>query len=362
MLANSLSNLKPKRILVITQRYLGDTLLITPLIHSLKEAYADAKIDVLLPHSNIGMLQGNPDVEQFISFPKPSNFSTFIRLLSSVYRQYDLAISLQSSDRTTLCAITAGKISLGFVETQTGKNWWKKILLSRFLVFGQHHAVIENLRFCELLGIKKSFSLIPPQTSQPAKTFNSDRYAVLHIMPQWRYKQWHIQGWLDVIDYLVQRDLEVILSGSDQAVELAFLDSVITASKHPVLNLAGKLSLAELTDTIRHAKIFLGPDTGITHLAAATGAPVIALFGPTDPQKWAPWPYGYKSSIPPFTSLGSQTVNNVNLLQNPKERNCIPCQGEGCDRNQTSHSECLDDLDSYFVLEAIDRILNKPSI
>ena len=361
MLANSLSNLKPKRILVITQRYLGDTLLITPLIHSLREAYADTKIDVLLPYSNTGMLRGNPDIAQLLTFPKPHSSLSFIRLLSSVYRQYDLAISLQSSDRTTLCAIVAGKISLGFVETESLKNWWKRILLSRFLVFGQQHAVLENLRFCELLGIKPHYSLTPPKTIQPSNSVGSSAYAVLHIMPQWRYKQWHIQGWLDVIDYLISRGLDVVITGSDQSAELAFLDSLIDASEHTVINMAGKLSLAELSDTISHAKIFVGPDTGITHLAAATGTFVIALFGPTDPQRWAPWPKAYNLPTTPFRSKGIQSVNNVTLLQSTRERDCIPCQGEGCDRNQQSHSECLDELDSHTVTEAIKRILNSSS-
>ena len=73
MSASKATNIQPKRILVITQRYLGDTLLITPLLGSLKKAYPDAEIDVLLPASNTGVLEGNPDVNQCITFPtKPS--------------------------------------------------------------------------------------------------------------------------------------------------------------------------------------------------------------------------------------------------------------------------------------------------
>ena len=51
---------------------------------------------------------------------------------------------------------------------------------------------------------------------------------------------------------------------------------------------------------IAQAKLYIGPDTGITHLAAATGIPVIALYGPTNPVKWAPWPSGYKQNITLF--------------------------------------------------------------
>ena len=358
MPANSLSNLKPKRILVITQRYLGDTLLITPLIHSLKQAYEDVKIDVLLPHSNIGILQGNPDIAHLITFPKPLTLKSFTKLLWSLYRQYDLAISLQTSDRTILCSSVAGKISLGFVETEWRKNWWKKWLISDFLIFGQQHAILENLRFCKLLDIKPRYSLIPPQSTLSQNFVANSAYAVLHIMPQWRYKQWHNQGWLEVIDYLAARGLEIVISGGNQTDELAFLDTLITASKQTVINLAGKLSLPELSETIRHAKIFIGPDTGITHLAAATGIPVVAIFGPTDPEKWAPWPRGYHSSAQPFHRQGIQSVNNVTIIQNPEKRECIPCQGEGCDRHRQSHSSCLDELTPHIVIDAIVGILD----
>ena len=66
--------LQPTRILVITQRYLGDTLLITPLLSSLKAAYPNVEIDVLLPSSNLGILAGNPDIHQCMIFPVKKGF------------------------------------------------------------------------------------------------------------------------------------------------------------------------------------------------------------------------------------------------------------------------------------------------
>jgi heptosyltransferase-3 len=103
--------------------------------------------------------------------------------------------------------------------------------------------------------------------------------------------------------------------------------------------------------------LYIGPDTGITHLAAATNVPVIALYGPTNPVKWTPWPYGFEQSVNPFEKIGSQTVNNVFLLQG--EKPCVPCHLEGCDRHQKSRSACLDELSSERVKETIHLILNK---
>jgi ADP-heptose:LPS heptosyltransferase len=54
----------------------------------------------------------------------------------------------------------------------------------------------------------------------------------------------------------------------------------------------GKLEWPELTAIVGAALVYIGPDTAITHLAAATGTPTVSLYGPTDPRIWGPWPVG----------------------------------------------------------------------
>lgn len=347
------------RILIITQRYLGDTLLTTALIHSLRHAYPNATIDVLLPKANAAILHGNPDINHLFFFPQTSGIANFLNLIQSIFRRYNLSISLQNSDRTTLCAILASKCSMGFVDTQLKKAWWKKLLLSASLVTTHTHTVLENLRFCQLLNITPLSALIPPVSAEnqlfPELVHD---YAVLHIMPQWRFKQWHLQGWLDVIDFLKQQKLQIVLTGSPDLLELAAIEQLVNLTDHSVVNYAGQLSIPALSNLIRNAKVFIGPDTGITHIASATGTPCIALFGPTNPAIWAPWPHGYQSSANPFTERGTQSIGNVHLLQIPTYKACIPCQNEGCHLHRQSNSECLDDLPSSFVIEYIQKALN----
>ncbi|MEI8574680.1 glycosyltransferase family 9 protein [Methylomonas sp. LW13] len=351
-------NIQPKRILVITLRYLGDTLLVTPLISSLKQAYPNADIDVLLPASNAGMLEGNPDIRRLLTVAGKPGGLAFGKLLFSLFRRYDLAISTQAGDRPTLCAAIAGKTSIGFVPGDATKAWWKKALLKRWLVFSSDygHAVLENLRFCKLLGIAPCYRLTPPQSSTPIPSI-TDPYVVLHIMPQWRYKQWHAEGWCELIAFLDRQGFKVVLTGSGNPAELAALREIQQQLPTDVINLAGHLSLAQLSALIGKAAFFVGPDTGITHLAAATGTLTFALFGPTDPEKWAPWPCGYGEDKTPFASRGASQVNNVYLLQGQTEQNCLPCQLEGCDRHRESYSACLDQLSSGRVIDVIAQTL-----
>lgn len=358
MPATQYLNIQPKRILVITLRFLGDTLLTTPLLSALKQAYPNAALDVLTFKANAAMLEGNPDINQIITLPGNRKTTDFTKLLFSLFRHYDLALSTQAGDRPILCAIIAGKVSLGFVPETFGKAWWKKCLLSRWLIFTQDydHAVLENLRFCRLLNIKPHYKITPPQSKTPLAAFPIQPYAVLHIMPQWRYKEWHNQGWREVIEFLNQRKISIVLTGSGDLKEQEKLQNLEKQLSTPLINLAGQLSLAELTELISKAALFIGPDTGITHLAAATATPTVTLFGPTDPKKWAPWPYNYAKDIAPFSSLGSQHVNNVYLIQGRTTNNCLPCQLEGCDNHRNSYSLCLDQLTAQSVIHIIASI------
>jgi heptosyltransferase-3 len=122
-----------------------------------------------------------------------------------------------------------------------------------------------------------------------------------------------------------------------------------------VVNVAGTLSLAEVASIIAAARVFVGPDTAVTHLAAATGTPTVALYGPTNPLKWGPWPAGYAADDTPFRRFGTQRVGNVLLLQAAGA--CVPCHEEGCDRHKESRSRCLDELSYARTIAAVEEML-----
>jgi heptosyltransferase-3 len=352
--------IQAKRILVITMRYLGDTLLITPLLSALKQAYPDAEIDVLLPVANLNMLEGNKDVNRLIPVQSKPSILSFAKLLCSLYRQYDLSISTQGGDRPIICALIAGKFSMGFVSASAKKQLWKRLFLDRAVEFTeqQAHMVMENLRFCEALNIQPVYRVTPPRSTQSTRKIqNLGKYVVLHPIPQWRYKQWHQVGWVKVANFLHEKGYQIVLTGSPDLHEQQLIKKMLQNMPPATQNLAGSLKLSELTELIESAAVFIGPDTGITHLAAATGVPTIALYGPTDPKKWAPWPKEYASNELPFQSIGSQQKHNVSLIQGESIQGCVPCQLEGCEKNRQSHSSCLDELSAESVIDILNQWL-----
>lgn len=353
-------NQPPSRILVVTMRYLGDTLLVTPLLNSLKKAYPEASCDVLLYKNTAAMLAGNPSVSNLITTVTKPGWQEHIKLCKSIFRRYDLAISTQTGDRPTLYTFLAAPVRIGFVPQKSQTGWFKRYLFTRWLEFDTEktHTVLELLKFCQLLEIAPDYQLTPPQVVNEdfkvSDFFSSDNYVVLHPMPQWRYKQWTPEGWAAIADYCQQQGLKIVISGSPAFAELDYIAKL--QLPEDTVNLAGKLSLAQLAQVIKGAKLFIGCDTGTTHLAAATGVATVALFGPSDPVKWTPWPVDYHGDEPPFVTHGSQHVNNVYLIQGQKD--CVPCYFEGCERHRESYSACLDAITPEQVQAVIADIIH----
>ena len=344
------------RILVVALRRLGDVLLTTPLIRSLKRAWPEATIDVLVFAGTQGILAGNPDIAHVITMPERPGAGDSLALLRALWRRYDLALSTQSGDRPTLFAWAAGRRSVGFVEAQGTVARLKWLALDYpVLVAGGLHRVGDVLRLAEAIGIAPVPEMVAPAgPAQPGLA--PDRpYAVIHAAPMFRYKRWTVDGWQVLAAALDARGLTVLATGGPD--DRAYLDEVWTGQAE-VRRLDGTLAWPELAALIAGARVYVGPDTSVTHLAAAAGAPTIALYGPTDPRLWGPWPKGALGQ--PWEAAGTiQNHHNVWLVQNPPS--CpwaiLPCQQEGCLRRRDSHSQCLDELTVSQVLSAVDAAL-----
>jgi heptosyltransferase-3 len=363
---NQLLYPKPKKILVISMRYLGDVLLTTPLLRSLRQAYPDAQLDVLVFRNTASMLEGNPDVDHIITTPNRPKLLDYQQLFRQIFRQYDLAIATQSGDRPFLYMLLAAPLRVAAVPPKNTTGWWKRFFVQHWTEFDDDntHTVLQHLKLLDLINVPRCFSLVPPQmgNAQPQVQqfpFLADHsgFAVLHPYPQWRYKQWTVEGWIQIGLYLKSLGLQLVLSGGSAQEEIDYVANIQRKLPEDTINLTGQVSLAQLATIIAQAKLYIGPDTGITHLAAATGIPVIALYGPTNPIKWAPFPYGYQANDNPFDKIGDKQVNNIYFVQG--EGDCVPCDLEGCDRHRKSRSQCLDNLSSERIKRLVRQLLNK---
>jgi heptosyltransferase-3 len=355
----------PKKILVIVTRRIGDVLFTTPLVRTIHEAWPEAAIDVLVFKGTEGILVGNPDIRKVISIG--SNLQTWphIKFLLGLIRRYDISFSTQSGDRQVLYSWLAAKYSLGLVPGKGIKHFWKRCLLSKWVYFDNlnTHTVLMNLKLAELIGLPLRYNVVlswqKPDEARVTCLLGEDviskQYAVIHMYPKYSYKEWSQQGWIALVQWLNEKGINVVLTGSDSGEEKIRIDQFLTALPCRAINMVGKFSLCEIGFLLSKSSVYIGPDTGITHMAAAQGIPTVALYGPTNPVKWGPWPKDHLKTINPFLRKGSQNVKNVFLIQGEGE--CVPCHEEGCERRIESLSECLQNISLEKVIKTVQQAL-----
>jgi heptosyltransferase-3 len=217
------------------------------------------------------------------------------------------------------------------------------------------HRVEEALQLATALQIPAVPELVCPAGPLRPELRPDGDYAVVHPGPMFRYKRWHTEGWRALAAALAGRGLAVVATGGPSQGDKRYCAEVWGAKgAPPVRRLEGVLTWPELAHLIASAKVYVGPDTSVTHLAAATGAMTVALYGPTDPRRFGPWPLAGAGG--PWDAAGTiQRRGNVWLVQNPLP--CLPCQNEGCERRIDSHSRCLDELTPQQVLAAVEEAL-----
>jgi heptosyltransferase-3 len=345
----------PERILVICTRRLGDVLLATPVIHSCRQAYPEACIDALVFDNTAGMLEGNSDLSHIIPVPVRSSWAARLNELRRLWRKYDLALSVTPSDRARIYGWAAGRIHYGtsLADEAKCKHAW----MSGYAPFDDvgTHTVSMNLRVASLAEITPIPRVIPPSAGGELPEGTSTPFAILHPHPQFNYKMWRDDGWIGLAHLLRKRNLQIILTGGPGEEERAACDRISAATE--ARNLSGRLTLSQTADLLRHASLYVGPDTAMTHLAAALEVPTIALFGPSNPVKWGPWPSDWVTLDSPWQLKGGGRHGNVYLLQGSGE--CVPCRLEGCDRHPRSYSRCLQEITLGRVLRAVDTMLTQ---
>jgi len=347
--------MNPASILLVITRRIGDVLLTTALIRSLHQAWPQARIDVLVFAGTEGVLQGNPDIDHVLTIPERPSRRDHFALIRKLWRRYDLALSALPGDRPTLYAWAAGKTRVGTLHPDRA-SWWKTWLLDHFVPFDNTHThtVAMALRVGQLLDIALVPHVVPPSADLPEHLPPQQPFAVLHPYPKFNYKMWNETDWIELAQALQDKGWQILLTGGPDTAEVACCQRISAASG--ATSLAGQLSLGQTGTLLRQASLFVGPDTAVTHLAAATGIPTIALFGPTNPIKWGPWPAEWSTLESPWQRVGSTRQGNVYLLQGIAD--CVPCHLEGCEQNEASFSRCLQDIPATRVMEAAEALIS----
>ena len=379
------SNLKPKKVLFIATRQIGDVLVTTPLISKARELWPDAEFHFLGYRGKLEMLHGNPDITEIIETSDRPGFGEYLSLFNRLFQRYDLAVITQPSDRAFIYGLIAAFRRVGVLgghpqgkgaedinkrNKSEKQNAWKKFVCMHTVDvdYFKQHVVTEKICLLEAFfrNPKELFNkpiAVTPPSGEPLNPLIAGElhqpYVVVHPGPLTAYKRWPLTYWQQLITWLVEHEFQVVLSASPAKQDTQLNRDIISLlddkTRLKVIDAAGKLTIPQAGSLLRGAAIYIGVDTSITHLAAACNTPTIALFGATPPTNFGPWPNGFIGKQPFQLRARSQTVGNVTILQGPGE--CVPCRQAGCQDRADSNSECLDLLEPTQVIAAIKRVL-----
>jgi heptosyltransferase-3 len=329
-------------VLVVVTRQIGDVLLTTPLIREVRLRWPRARVDVLGFAGTLGMLRGNPDLHECIEVPPRPGLGGTLALARRLWRRYDLALVADPGDRAHLIGWVAARERAGVLPLHSGSNWWKERLLRHVVHsqgdLGDVHVVDEKVALLDPWPATQAARprLVGPASAPlPAALQAQLRpgYIVVHAPSMWPYKQWPLAHFATLNDLLALAGRQVVLTGGPGPADRAAVASLVGSAID-----AGALSFNQVAGLLRGAALYIGPDTSVSHLAAACGVPVLAIFGPTNPQRWAPWPAAEQPVRFQRRSL-AQTVGQVTLMQ--AQLHCVPCGKAGCEDHRMSRADCL---------------------
>lgn len=342
------------RILLSRMKFIGDVVLTTPIIRSVRNAYPDAYIAYMGEKQAVSLLGQNPHLNEIIpfDFSRPTileqpRVAWHLRRL-----KFDLAIDLFNNPRSALLMYLSGaKVRVGAERKGRGSLYTIQVKDD-----GRPKTAIEfHNQFIKAVGIEPTASrteiFITDDERREARIYlqwldyetrpldMTKPIVGIHPGATWPAKKWLPERFAELSDRLVARlGAQVVLIAGPRDGEA--LQQVL---KHSVANIKiiRSLPLRQLAAVISHFSLFIANDAGPMHIAAAVNTPTLGLFGPGEENIW----FSY-----------DQRDGHIALR---KDVPCHPCHLDVCNREGDGYMECMKLLTVDEVFDAVKHVLGR---
>ena len=335
------------RILVIKFSSIGDIILTTSPLTTLRRQFPEAQIDFFTLNEYSSILEGHPHLNQILVLDRSAGYLELKKVgrhLNDL--KYDLVLDLHNSIRSRI-------IRRRIINTEKRtliKPRWNRFKLFQFHLnhfpdqFSQLQLLHTPLK--DMLDSSYNYpetSLFLSKTEKQVafsqlKLLNvAKEYVVIVPGAAWRQKTWSIKGYSKIVDSLEEKNISTVMLGTSSDLickQLAQLNSKI-------INLQGKTNVRESLAIISQANLVIGGDTGFVHGAEALKIPVIMIMGPTTIETGG----GVNLSI-------SKNIE-VNDLW------CRPCSQNGSKRCYRNEQYCMSTISSSQVFSAVQKVFSK---
>lgn len=321
------------KIIFITLSNIGDVIMSLPALDKLIACCPKAEFTVVCGERAAGLFEGSLFVKRVVIYNKQKGLAGKINLFQQLNKdRYILVVDLKNTILPLLLS----------AEFKTYP--WDKApvtiahMTDRFLC--RIEKFTRSMPNEAGLNIKNSLSIGPEERSRIAEVLDStpittnDKLAVISAGARSHIKRWPADKFAKLADRLItELGFKVILVGDKD--DIPVCDSVEKNMKNSAANLCSKTTLKTLAALLERASLVVSNDSAVMHLASYVDVPTLAVFGPTDENKYGPW--SQKNSV----------VKSY--------LDCRPCMNAQC---ASSELACMEKIEVEEVFEAAKRLVS----
>jgi lipopolysaccharide heptosyltransferase II len=331
------------KILVVRLSSIGDIILTTPLLRSLKTAYPEASVTFIIKKQYRELLSCCPYIDELIEFDAKEGFAGLRKLKTLLkQQQFDLFVDIHKNWRSRYLRFGLGVDQIHSYHKQLFKRTlliWFKINLYGAVkpVYERYFEAVTDLKI-QYDGRGTEIHFAQEKSDHVKELLNRSGIdlarPLIILCPSATYlnKRWKADGFIETGRYLISnRFAQVVVLGGPEDTELC--TSIALAIGKGAVSLAGKLSLSESAAQLKLASLVIANDSGLLHMAQSQKVPVIGIYGPTTRE------LGY------FPVDQDSIVIETNLP-------CRPCTHNGLNKCPKKHFKCMNKISSEQVIKA----------
>ena len=363
-----------KNILVINLMHIGDLMLATPVLRTLRANYPDAHISLLADKKLRDLVEHNKHIDECLLIDKKGkddHFGSLWQFIAGLRKKhFDLVINLHRNERASaIAAFSGGKRIVGYskpgfsllfdkvmqnpsVAHHIGHGPFHLLPPYEYVPGWKHqvHAHLEVLK--EAVGVEQiddgGLEMWLPQAAENeaaalwAEHFASeDKVIAFNIGASWRTKRWQDDYFAQCADTLIDRGYQIAFFGGPMDLEIVekCISQMENKESRNLHIFTGKVSLAVLAGLLKRCCLFLTTDSGPMHVGVAMNVPVVTMFG--------------ASPVPGFYPYDARSV----LIKAPVS--CHPCGIHECPHQGAENLACMKQIKPEVVMKYVDELLER---
>jgi len=300
------------KILLVRLRLIGDVVLTTPLLRALRRTFPEAELTYLVEPAAVPIVRANPNLSHIRVVPKRRGAGRLrddITIALELRRErFDVAIDLHGGPRAAWFTWASGAPTrIGYAIQ--GRSWMYTHVVPRPLDEAPRASVVNQWDLLAPLGVSAPDPARDPleMVEDPQAAASVDRrlceagitaanpIVVIHVSAGNPFRRWPRESFEAVVVALARHDPSrriILTSGPSEAPAAKAVADGARGALGPLgaaVPDIGEFDLAELRSLVSRAAVYIGGDSGPLHIAGTTTTPIVALLGPTLPERSMPW-------------------------------------------------------------------------